>query len=440
MAWAKDVHVEEEEFSANIRWCLSFIRSKSKKLKTLTSAILDTMGLKGKKKNKGKKKGNAKEQKLRGQAAQKAAMERMKQKMLQFHLDEDMEGDEDLEKEKHVEGEEKNTCALCREHATLENPMAGVGFVQPSSWGVPLPLLPSEIPVEVLKCQRLPAGWTKPVERSQRSRQLQAFSRAVHRRLEGELGGDDRMDEQTEGLDWAIAQLVMTAEDSDYEDGLNLLEEQEDEAVGGGGIAGVATDTGTGARSHGTERMSTQTVPNSAMEDHVSFCGHKMHVGCLQNYLQTSREGNRTNGSHDTRKAEFLCPICKSISNVYVPEFPQRDEHSYLRQEEAVDASTNCKEVKDFLWPSESGEGGYFSSRGPSIWESLQFSLHKAKASLPQEGSMRQHVKRMLTRYMRNSQSKYFDLKSVSSYRCKDRINANTEYCSREVLHELYSR
>jgi len=60
----------------------------------------------------------------------------------------------------------------------------------------------------------------------------------------------------------------------------------------------------------------------------VTSCGHAVHLDCWDTYfaamLQRSEVNQLFDGRHtvDVQKAEFLCPLCKSISNVLIPHTP----------------------------------------------------------------------------------------------------------------------
>ena len=62
---------------------------------------------------------------------------------------------------------------------------------------------------------------------------------------------------------------------------------------------------------------------------HVSSCGHIMHSSCWQNYfddVQSSeqrRSRMRAPQSYDIEKSEFLCPLCRCLSNCVIPLIPQ---------------------------------------------------------------------------------------------------------------------
>lgn len=59
---------------------------------------------------------------------------------------------------------------------------------------------------------------------------------------------------------------------------------------------------------------------------HVRLCGHSVHHTCWKSYHESQFQRAITGGHHrhalnavDVTKNEFLCPLCKSISNVLIP-------------------------------------------------------------------------------------------------------------------------
>lgn len=66
-----------------------------------------------------------------------------------------------------------------------------------------------------------------------------------------------------------------------------------------------------------------------ACAPHVSSCGHKMHATCWQTYFDEVVTSERQRGrrrqpqSYDTDKSEFLCPLCRCLSNSVIPLIPQ---------------------------------------------------------------------------------------------------------------------
>jgi len=62
---------------------------------------------------------------------------------------------------------------------------------------------------------------------------------------------------------------------------------------------------------------------------HTSSCGHVMHASCWQKYFDDVSESERRRyrtrhpTSFDIEKSEFLCPLCRSLSNSVIPLIPQ---------------------------------------------------------------------------------------------------------------------
>ena len=66
-----------------------------------------------------------------------------------------------------------------------------------------------------------------------------------------------------------------------------------------------------------------------ASAPHTSSCGHVMHATCWQKYFDDISESERRRyrtrhpTSFDVDKSEFLCPLCRSLSNSVIPLIPQ---------------------------------------------------------------------------------------------------------------------
>lgn len=63
----------------------------------------------------------------------------------------------------------------------------------------------------------------------------------------------------------------------------------------------------------------------SLNHQHVHFCGHAVHTECLSQYLRAVRQRAASGEHYEGRSAihvaggEFLCPMCKRVSNALVP-------------------------------------------------------------------------------------------------------------------------
>ena len=59
---------------------------------------------------------------------------------------------------------------------------------------------------------------------------------------------------------------------------------------------------------------------------HLGLCGHAVHVDCLEKHVASLRQRANANAQFDGRaavdiqKGEFLCPLCKRLSNTLVPQ------------------------------------------------------------------------------------------------------------------------
>lgn len=91
----------------------------------------------------------------------------------------------------------------------------------------------------------------------------------------------------------------------------------ESEATGAGDLAAMAM-------------VSCPPCPTSSAFDHgygviVKTCGHRLHYGCYMDYhtglLESARAGMRYEGMGvlSVADGEFLCPVCRRISNVPIP-------------------------------------------------------------------------------------------------------------------------
>uniref|UniRef100_A0AAV1VPC7 E3 ubiquitin-protein ligase n=1 Tax=Peronospora matthiolae TaxID=2874970 RepID=A0AAV1VPC7_9STRA len=65
---------------------------------------------------------------------------------------------------------------------------------------------------------------------------------------------------------------------------------------------------------------------------HVRLCGHSVHHKCWESYHTSQFQRAITGGHHrhalnavDVTKKEFLCPLCKSISNVLIPTTTEQE-------------------------------------------------------------------------------------------------------------------
>ncbi|KAI3402715.2 hypothetical protein KGF56_004389 [Candida oxycetoniae] len=71
----------------------------------------------------------------------------------------------------------------------------------------------------------------------------------------------------------------------------------------------------------------------SSVENKVvsSTCGHGMHFLCYLNYVENSRARQfqiTRNTPENSNSREILCPLCKSVNNVFIPVFAKRNNRS----------------------------------------------------------------------------------------------------------------
>ncbi|TMW57161.1 hypothetical protein Poli38472_003086 [Pythium oligandrum] len=92
---------------------------------------------------------------------------------------------------------------------------------------------------------------------------------------------------------------------------------------------------------------------------HVRLCGHSVHQTCWESYHASQFQRAITGGHHrhalnavDVTKKEFLCPLCKSISNVLIPTTP--DDMDQL----LTSATNQSKSIADMhSWLDMIGRG-----------------------------------------------------------------------------------
>lgn len=90
---------------------------------------------------------------------------------------------------------------------------------------------------------------------------------------------------------------------------------------------------------------------------HTSTCGHVMHAQCWTEYFnnEVAKENrrpyrNRSPGSFDIDKKEFLCPLCRCISNCVIPLTPELSSFGSIagNDEEIVDFNTWMTIMEDY--------------------------------------------------------------------------------------------
>ena len=61
---------------------------------------------------------------------------------------------------------------------------------------------------------------------------------------------------------------------------------------------------------------------------HTSSCGHVMHASCWKTYFEDIQNSERNRSrlrnpqNFNALKQEFLCPLCRSLSNSVIPLIP----------------------------------------------------------------------------------------------------------------------
>lgn len=82
---------------------------------------------------------------------------------------------------------------------------------------------------------------------------------------------------------------------------------------------------------------------------HVNSCGHVMHAVCWAKYfeneaLKETRRPNRTRspGTFHIEKKEFLCPLCRCLSNVVLPIPTALSNYTALDVEEAIEVTAGA--------------------------------------------------------------------------------------------------
>lgn len=90
---------------------------------------------------------------------------------------------------------------------------------------------------------------------------------------------------------------------------------------------------------------------------HTSTCGHVMHAQCWTEYFnnEVAKENrrpyrNRSPGSFDIDKKEFLCPLCRCISNTVLPLTPELSSFGTITSidEEIIDFNTYLNIFSDY--------------------------------------------------------------------------------------------
>lgn len=87
-------------------------------------------------------------------------------------------------------------------------------------------------------------------------------------------------------------------------------------------------------------------IINTSRHCIITSCGHGVHYHCYEQYTKNGRSRGlqfTRNTPEETQKGEFLCPLCKSINNVFLPRLWK----------------SNKRKLQDFLAPTSSFEDFY---------------------------------------------------------------------------------
>ncbi|CAM9397496.1 unnamed protein product [Chrysoparadoxa australica] len=149
-------------------------------------------------------------------------------------------------------------------------------------------------------------------------------------------------------------------------------------AAGGGGISGAASamegsreTSGDGASPFGRLANVEKKGGKDQGHVHMQFCGHALHCACYDQYFLTvvQRLDQQQHVSLDVVHGELYCPLCKAVSNLFVPHVP---DHSNTYQ--SMDTSTEedssitswvasgLQRAFDPGWVEESAVASYRSS------------------------------------------------------------------------------
>ncbi|KAJ0737868.1 putative carboxypeptidase U transcription factor interactor and regulator Znf-B family [Helianthus annuus] len=142
-------------------------------------------------------------------------------------------------------------------------------------------------------------------------------------------------------------------------------------------IVNITSPSETG-RSRSNAMKSSVTYDGFGLSDcdgfYVSSCGHAVHQGCLDRYLRSLKERYTRRmdfeGGHivDPDQGEFLCPVCRGLSNSVLPDLPKEEtkdirqsksqnpfpldanDVSYLRQSlSLLEAAADVSRTNEFL-------------------------------------------------------------------------------------------
>ena len=91
----------------------------------------------------------------------------------------------------------------------------------------------------------------------------------------------------------------------------------------------TAPDGLNGKASNAIQQSLPLLASDLAFGTHTSSCGHVMHASCWKTYFEDIQNSERNRSrlrspqNFNALKQEFLCPMCRSLSNAVIPLIPQ---------------------------------------------------------------------------------------------------------------------
>ncbi|KXS20443.1 hypothetical protein M427DRAFT_41232 [Gonapodya prolifera JEL478] len=195
---------------------------------------------------------------------------------------------------------------------------------------------------------------------------------------------------------------------------------------------------------------------------HISTCGHLMHFGCFESYIQSiearhEREPQRF-PPETLEKCEFLCPLCKGLGNVLLPILwtTKTEKVLNLTKLETGNTTNYAKEIVDLsAWGYQLVQRGIidqitnnFSGSSRDITAALVSSVQSGQSSVPDasegtslappSGGILSTAAR-LPRLLGNAMSHLWRRNSLSST-STDESSSNTEQMVNRVKEMYRSR
>lgn len=138
---------------------------------------------------------------------------------------------------------------------------------------------------------------------------------------------------------------------------------------------------------------------------HTSTCGHVMHAQCWTEYFnnEVAKENrrpyrNRSPGSFDIDKKEFLCPLCRCISNCVIPLTPELSSFGSIAStdEEIIDFNTWFNIISDYTESLQTVDNLLLNDECESIYPSLETVLNKYSVKIDDFYKISQPQKEMI--------------------------------------------